>query len=922
MSVESTMDDRDQPKARAFPDLGDSRRRAVMLVWMVGASIVTNLLTIVLNLVLYYHSTRAWQNLVASASSLLAIGALLMAGRAARRSRLEAAGYLLLVSMALAYGGPHLLFGGASAYVLGCVALVTFVGGNIALPRRWRVLGLMFAAFAMYVLIVDAWDPPFRYVPAEPSILTPIAWLSGAAVYLGLLVWQVVQAFSAGTIRARLVASFVLIVLVPVAAIGGTLFAVGVRNGQRQAVNQLEAIVRIKATEVEDWVTGLHAAMDDAMGGGALSAVVLGRLRDISEEGTLVLINTYRSYLLQAAERSPWIAEMALLDRDGRVLLSTDLQREGVDESAEQYFVAGLEGFYMEPLVSAAMQGHSTMAIARPIAGPSGDAIAVLAGRVDPSGLSEILGERTWLGETGEAFMMDGDGILLTPHRFADGFQPVLVDTAVAREAIETQDSGFLQYSDYRSERAFGVYQWLPDLQIALIAKQDQAEALRATYAGLRVTGYVAAGVLALAVVVSLVMARGISTPLSSLTAVSARIAHGELDLTATVTRHDEIGELAESFNSMTAQLRGLVSGLEERVAERTRDLERYSAYLLASAEVGRAASSILDPEELTRQIVELIRERFDLYYVGLFIVSESRQWAVLRAGTGNAGKDMVARGHRIRVGQGMVGWCIENAEARVALDVGEDAIRLRTAELPDTRSEAALPLRSRGQVAGALTVQDDRPGTFVGETLVALQIMADQVAVALDNARLFSESQRAFEAQRRVYGEISKRAWAHLAREQSWSYRASDQGVFRLDGRSRLEARQEVPAEGVVVTESESGATATVPIPVRGYDIGTLAFRKQDGNEGWSDQEIALLEALAEQLGDALESARLYRDTQRRAEREQLVGELSSHMRQTLDVESVLRTAVQEVREALGVPEVVVRLRGQRATDVDAGTV
>jgi GAF domain-containing protein len=342
----------------------------------------------------------------------------------------------------------------------------------------------------------------------------------------------------------------------------------------------------------------------------------------------------------------------------------------------------------------------------------------------------------------------------------------------------------------------------------------------------------------------------------------------------------------------------------------RTRDLERRSLQLVASAEVSRAATSILETDRLSQQVVELIRERFDLYYVGLFLVDTEGEWAVLRAGTGDAGQAMLARGHRIKVGDGMVGWSIAHVRARVALEAGRDAVRLATAELPDTRSEAALPLRSRGQVLGALTIQSTRAGTFDQDTITALQTMADQVAVALDNARLFTESQAALEAERRVYGEVGRQAWAELLRARTdWGYRYTHKSIARAEGDWWTEMRQAARTSQVVQADGAGEPTLAIPLKVRGQVAGVLGFRKGESSETWTHEAVTLLETLAEQLSLALESARLYQDTQRRAEYERLTGEVTARMRETLDVDAVLQTAVHEMRQMLGLAEVEVRM-------------
>jgi GAF domain-containing protein len=350
----------------------------------------------------------------------------------------------------------------------------------------------------------------------------------------------------------------------------------------------------------------------------------------------------------------------------------------------------------------------------------------------------------------------------------------------------------------------------------------------------------------------------------------------------------------------------------------RTRDLERRSLQMTASAEVSRAATSILETDRLIRQVVELIRERFDLYYVGLFLVDEAGEWAVLRAGTGEAGRAMLARGHRIKVGEGMVGWSVAHAQARVALEAGQDAVRLAMTELPDTRSEAALPLHSRGQVIGALTVQSTQPVAFDQDTITALQTMADQVAVALDNARLFTESGATLEAERRAYGEVGRQAWAELLRARTdWGYRYAHKSIAPAEDDLQAEMRQ-AARTGQTVQRSpelatggngEGEPTLAIPLKLRGQVVGVLGFRRGESDERWTTEAVTLLETLAEQLSVALESARLYQDTQRRAEHERLIGEVTARMRETMDVDAVLQTAVHEMRQILGLAEVEVRM-------------
>jgi GAF domain-containing protein/HAMP domain-containing protein len=227
--------------------------------------------------------------------------------------------------------------------------------------------------------------------------------------------------------------------------------------------------------------------------------------------------------------------------------------------------------------------------------------------------------------------------------------------------------------------------------------------------------------------------------PIGALTQTATAIAAGDLNRTAPVQSQDEIGQLAQSFNTMTLRLRDTIDSLETRVEMRT-------AQVQASADVGRAVTSILDPDQLLKSVVQLITERFGFYYAAAFTLDPAGQWAMLREASGprDAAWLLKQAGHRLEVtGNSMVGASIRDRKARIALDVGTEAVRFSNPLLPETRSEVALPLIVGDQVLGALDVQSIEAAAFDDTSTAVLQNMADQIAVALNNAAQYQREQQ-----------------------------------------------------------------------------------------------------------------------------------------------------------------------------------
>lgn len=397
--------------------------------------------------------------------------------------------------------------------------------------------------------------------------------------------------------------------------------------------------------------------------------------------------------------------------------------------------------------------------------------------------------------------------------------------------------------------------------------------------------------------------------PLRRLETLAIRMGEGDLEteIALAKTAHpDEIEMLARALDQTRLALLRTRQELELQVQA----AERRAEDLHTAAQVAGSAAAILNPQELLNNVVILISERFGFYHTGVFLLDETGAWANLQAASSVGGQQMLARGHRLRVGeQGIVGYVAATGEPRIALDVGADAVHFANSDLPDTRSEMALPLQSRNQILGVLDVQSVEAEAFGSEDIVTLQILADQVAMAIGNAQLFQAAQENLVALQRARGEYSFQAWVELARTlEGGGYRYHQKALSPAREIWRPEMARAV-REGQVV--QAAGRSDTVAIPLRDRDqiIGVMDARKPEGAGAWTEDEITLLETLGRQLEVALGGARSYQETRIREAREQTVRRITDSMRRSLEVDMVAQRAVQELGQALGAGTVAIRL-------------
>ncbi len=419
----------------------------------------------------------------------------------------------------------------------------------------------------------------------------------------------------------------------------------------------------------------------------------------------------------------------------------------------------------------------------------------------------------------------------------------------------------------------------------------------------------------ALLILMSWLAIRQTIHPIRALTETATAIAVGDLTRVAPVETEDEVGLLARTFNSMTSQIRDLVTGLERRVSERTRDLEKRAVQLQVTADVAREAAAIRDLERLLDHTVYLISKRFSFYHAGIFLVDEAKEYAVLRAASSEGGRRMLAREHKLKIGQvGIVGYTADKGEPRIALDVGADAVYFDNPDLPQTRSEMALPLMVREEAIGVLDVQSTKASAFSEEDIAILQILADQIALAIDNTRLLQESQQALAELENLYYMQVGRAWQQRLTRKPAGFLYDRLGVKPLDttegeADSRPSTNASSNSEYQPAHIQEDAFSLRLPITLRGQVLGNIILKREEGQAAWTPGEIETVSSIITQLGLALENARLLDEIRQRAQNEQVVGNIASRVQSSLDIETVMKRTVEEIGQAFRANKVRIQL-------------
>ncbi len=637
------------------------------------------------------------------------------------------------------------------------------------------------------------------------------------------------------------------------------------------------------------------------------------------------------SFLDRLLNLEPAFRQLALIDQQGQQLESTSRVSITLSPAFEEQITQGLATLsqgsdrYLSEVYVDEDTIEPLIALAMPIRTTSGSNAGFLVAEVNLKFIWDLVGSLR-VGDTGYAYVVDSHGDLIAYRDTSTVLQGLNVSNVgnlgefvKDPSATSSQTVGVQQYVGLSGQTVVGTYVPLQPLQWAVVIELPWREAYQNVFAlGIRTLALF----LVIAVLAGLFgyySARRASAPLVDLSHVATEIAGGNLHAQAKSTGAIELDHLAASFNDMTAQLRDSIANLEQRVTDRTTALEasrleseQRAKDLLAISEVSRIINVEKNPDILLPLITRLVSEKFNFYHVGIFLLDDTKRSAILQATNSEGGQRMLLRGHALAIGQGIVGTVALEGKPRIALDVGDESVFFNNPDLPSTRSEMALPMKIREQVIGVLDVQSQRRGEFTEDDLNILGILASQVSVAIENARLFAKTEQALSEVQSLYNQYLQKEWKNLrTRAGDVGYRQSPTGGAPLktpldfpelqtpEGAGRLHVRQ--------ANSPEEESSVLAPINLRGQVIGAMSIKSPAKDRAWSQDEINLIQAVTDRLAVALENARLLEETTRRAERERLVSEITGKIRSVNDPQTMIQMAADELRSILGANRVQV---------------
>lgn len=884
-------------------------------------------------------------------TGIITVSAFIAVLQISRRRTSLGIGLIIATLLLLGLAVPIVAHGHGLALSIMLLILVASIS-SATLPPIWTTRAIISAFIVSSIIVLsDLYLQDFG-LPSDPYYTNIVAIVTSTAY-----IFFILRRFNVYTLQTKIIITFTLITVAPLITLGFFYSRSSAQALETQGKLQLINLAKIQADSVDGFITTqIDAVHADSK---QLAFIDYIKLPARARPGSVKELNA-RQALLSLTRKDPvFIHSIALLDVNGTNILDTFEDYKGRDESGFAHFTRPIQTGL--PYVSNVFfqENKQHLYFSAPIKAQSGDTIGVLrieyhavilqsiVRSIDPGnpGITLALVDTstyTRLAYTGErkelfkSYMDFSDpelAALQTEGKLPGGAKENAIsetDNAFVEGVDNLQQQPFFNsYSQSLENDATNTGVFLKSQPWVALVRQSTETYLAPVAQQNQTTILISLILIILSIGAGFLVAQVLTSPLITLAKTAEKIAIGDRTARAQATTEDEIGLLATSFNRMADELNQTFKNLEIRVAERTTDLEiarrqseKRAGELQAIGEISKIITGEQELEKLLPLISRLVSERFGFYHAGIFLLNETNQFAVLQAASSEGGQKMLAREHKLEVGEsGIVGYVAKYGTPRISLDVGQDAVFFNNPDLPNTRSEMALPLKVRNRIVGVLDVQSEKPGAFTDYDASTLSILADQVAIALENARLNAQTQQTLAELQLQYRQQLQGSWRSFVREEEII--GYQQGLMTGKKITRPvetdEIRETINRGEPLIWDDEGkgrSATIVVPIKLRGQIIGTMNIQSPIKNRKWSEDEANLAKAISERLSLALENARLIQESQRQVIKEQRISEVTGKIGASINLKNVLQTAVEELGYAIPGSEVIIKFEQKNGNE------
>ncbi|GAB4436549.1 MAG: hypothetical protein Fur0044_33580 [Anaerolineae bacterium] len=933
--------------------------------------LATLALTVALTLTCIYLAVQnpvwqMWAILGTSAMLTIAAGIGVWMGR---QGRLQTGFRLIIVATLIAIIiSPLFLEGLGLISGLGGVLIVLILSPQALSQREINWMFITGVGTAVVAGVIDVLGPSNRLSPAALLFIIPVL-IGLIAVISGVLI---VRQFRAYSLSTKLMISFIAMSVVSVTAIAflssdasRTALTREVGAGlKRLAESQALVVGNLLDRQVDALQTlALNRNLQDSVN--ALNSVYLNnepdaiqaKLEDLDRDWQAAddddpLIRSRINNLLSQVELAQFKAnfpdhtEVFITDRYGALIAATG-RTSDYYQADEAWWQAAYNNGQGAVYIGSPEFDESTQILGNIIAVPlyvqgSDSVVGILRSTYNAVALLNILSVAE-PGETGKVELYLPGGVQLKPGfnrpQLADEFSSTALAQALNSNVdyIEFIHNGIPTFASAAPVTDITNDPLIANLGWILVISQDQEEILAPVKTQEELIQLLGLSIIAISGAAAAGLAHFLARPILRLTDTAQQVASGNLAIQATTETKDEIGTLATVFNSMTNRLRQTIDTLEEQVTDRTRQLETVVV-------ISQRLTGILDLNDLLRQVVTITKETFNYYHVHIYLLDEQGETLNLAEGYGEAGAEMKRHGHAIPLAapKSLVARAAREGKVVTVENVRLDPAWLPNSLLPETYAEMAVPVMLGYEVVGVLDVQSEKVGGLTPDDETALQALANQVANAVHNARLFSKTQQALQEAQKLQRLYTGQAWQQFNSSRTtkdYEFRQSTlpplQSIMTPEAQAALQNERTIkiqdgaldinngqeqavsPSQPSIVQPPDDapatgGAALATPLKLRDQIIGVLGVREEGSNRRWTEDEIILIEAVSEQMSLAIENARLFEEGQRSAWRDQVISESTAKVWSSAEIEEVMKAAVAQLGDKLQASEVVIRLGTQ----------